>query len=128
MLIKHLLRGLLGAFMIFAGVNHFTNLDSFMAQVPPFFPAKDWIIYISGVIEIFLGFALMVSRKYRKQVGLVLAVFYVVIFPGNISQFLTETPAFGLDSDLARGIRLMFQPILVFLALWSTNFEFRPHK
>jgi hypothetical protein len=38
-----------------------------------------------------------------------------------ISQFITHANAFGLDSDLARGIRLLFQPLLVFWALWSTG-------
>ncbi|MGY6498700.1 MAG: DoxX family protein, partial [Microcella sp.] len=28
---------------------------------------------------------------------------------------------FGLDTDLARGVRLLFQPLLVAWALWSTG-------
>jgi hypothetical protein len=55
------------------------------------------------------------------QVGWVVAIFFALIFPGNISQFVTHTNAFGLDSDLARGIRLLFQPLLVVWALWSTG-------
>lgn len=109
--------------MIFAGVNHFTNQDSFMAQVPPFLPAKELIIHVSGIIEILLGVALIFASKYRKQVGIALAIFYIVIFPGNISQFLTGTPAFGLDTDPARAIRLLFQPILIFLVLWASDFK-----
>jgi hypothetical protein len=42
------------------------------------------------------------------------------VFPGNIAQFTEKRDAFGLDSDRARGIRLLFQPLLVALALWST--------
>ncbi|TFC91580.1 hypothetical protein [Cryobacterium sp. TMT3-29-2] len=42
-------------------------------------------------------------------------------FPGNISQFVTATASFGLDSDLSRGIRLLFQPLLAAWALWSTG-------
>lgn len=45
----------------------------------------------------------------------------MAIFPGNISQFLTGADAFGLDSDLARGVRLLFQPVLVVWALWCTG-------
>jgi hypothetical protein len=33
----------------------------------------------------------------------------------------THTDAFGLDSDRARAIRLVFQPLLVAWALWSTG-------
>jgi uncharacterized membrane protein len=52
-------------------------------------------------------------------VGWVVAAFFVAVFPGNISQYLTGTPAFGLDSDAARLVRLLFQPVLVGAALWS---------
>jgi uncharacterized membrane protein len=54
-------------------------------------------------------------------VGWVVAFFFVLVFPGNISQFATHTDAFGLNSDLARGIRLLFQPLLVVWALWCTQ-------
>ena len=114
-------RLLLAAFMGFAGINHFTNTESFMAQVPPFLPAPELIIWVSGVIEIGFALALVVGRRALPTVGVLLAAFYVIIFPGNISQAITQTSAFGLDSDGSRYIRLLFQPVLVVLALWSTN-------
>ncbi len=43
------------------------------------------------------------------------------MFPGNISQWLTQTDAFGLNTDEARLTRLFFQPLLVIWALWSTH-------
>jgi hypothetical protein len=43
------------------------------------------------------------------------------VFWGNISQFLNGVDAFGLDSDAARAIRLVFQPVLVAWALWCTG-------
>jgi uncharacterized membrane protein len=46
---------------------------------------------------------------------------FVIVFPGNVSQFVTHSAAFGLDSDLSRGIRLFFQPLLVVWALWCTG-------
>ena len=54
-------------------------------------------------------------------VGWLTAAFFVAIFPGNVSQFLTGTDGFGLDSDAARAIRLLFQPLLVVWALWCTG-------
>ena len=59
--------------------------------------------------------------QHRIVVGWLAAAFFVAIFPGNISQFITPTDAFGLNSDAARFIRLLFQPLLVVLALWSTE-------
>lgn len=118
---KHLLRILLGLFMMSAGIGHFNNTESFLAQVPPFLPAPEMIVYISGVVEILLGLGLIVLFRYKEYVGIALAAFFVIIFPGNISQFLTETSAFGLETDTQRLVRLLFQPVLIFAAIWSTS-------
>src|SRR5690606_41856890 len=54
-------------------------------------------------------------------VGLVAAAFFVVIFPGNVGQWLEHKDGFGLDTDAKRFGRLFFQPVLVAWALWSTG-------
>lgn len=113
-------RYLLAAFMAVAGVGHFVAADSFRAQVPPWMPWPEGVIAISGVIELVFAVALVVGWRL-PLVGWLLAGFFVVVFPGNISQFVTGTPAFGLDTDLARGVRLLFQPVLVVWALWCTG-------
>ena len=118
---RHAVRVALGVFMIVAGVGHFTATEAFLAQTPPWLPARELIVYASGVVEVALGLALLAWRRRRREVGWALAAFYVVIFPGNVSQLLTGTEAFGLDSDLARAVRLLFQPVLIALALWSTG-------
>jgi uncharacterized membrane protein len=51
----------------------------------------------------------------------VAAAFFVAVFPGNVSQFVDGDAAFGLDSDTARAVRLVFQPVLIAWALWSTG-------
>ena len=114
-------RLLLAAFMGYAGTGHFTNTASFLAQVPPFLPAPELIVWVSGVVEIAFAAALLLARKHLPTVGVLLAAFYIAIFPGNISQALTQTSAFGLDTDSARYVRLLFQPVLVVWALWCTD-------
>jgi uncharacterized membrane protein len=118
---KHLLRILLGLFMVSAGIGHFNNTESFLAQVPPFLPAPEMIVYVSGVVEILLGLGLILLFKYKEYVGIALAAFFVIIFPGNISQYLTETSSFGLETDTQRLVRLLFQPVLIFATIWSTS-------
>lgn len=113
-------RLLLGVFLAAAGVGHLVNREEFLAQVPPFLPWPDAIVYLSGVVEIVLGLALVSGRR-RELVGWVTAAFFVAVFPGNISQLVTGTDAFGLDTDLARAVRLLFQPALIAAALWSTG-------
>ena len=113
---------LLGATLIYTGTLHLTSSrQEFQAQVPPWAPfTPDFIVLASGVVEIALGLAL-VSLQRRKAVGIATAAFFIAIFPGNISQFVNGIDAFGLNDDRARAIRLLFQPLLVLWALWSTT-------
>jgi uncharacterized membrane protein len=113
---------LLGATLIYTGTLHLTTRRlEFQAQVPPWAPfSPDFVVLASGVVEIALGLAL-ISLQKRKAVGITTALFFIAIFPGNISQFVNGIDAFGLNSDRARAIRLLFQPILVLWALWSTH-------
>jgi uncharacterized membrane protein len=116
-------RYLLGAALIYAGVGHFTfSRIAFQAQVPPWVPLDpDFVVLASGAVEIALGLGLIFVSRYRKQIGWLTAAFFLAIFPGNISQYLTQTDAFGLNTDEARAIRLLFQPLLMLWALWATE-------
>lgn len=120
---QNFVRILLGLFMIMAAIGHFTfQRNDFQAQVPNWVPLnKDLVVILSGIVEIVLGLAMVFLTKYKAKVGIALAIFYVLVFPGNIAQYVNGTPAFGLDTDQARLIRLLFQPVLIFLALWSTG-------
>ena len=121
--IRHAARYLLGAALIYAGISHFTfSRLSFQAQVPPWVPLDaDFVVLASGAVEISLGLGLIFVSRYRKQIGWLTAAFFLAIFPGNISQYLTQTDAFGLNTDEARAIRLLFQPPLIIWALWATE-------
>ena len=116
-------RILLGFALVFAGTGHLSfSRQEFQAQVPTWLPmAPDFVVLASGFVEIVLGLALIAARKYRTQVGWLTAAFFLAIFPGNISQYLTQTDAFGLNTDEARALRLVFQPLLILWALWSTG-------
>ena len=120
--VRHIARYLLGAALIYAGVGHFTfSRLAFQAQVPPWLPLDpDFVVLASGAVEIALGLSLIFIARYRKQIGWLTAAFFLAVFPGNISQYLTQTDAFGLNTDEARAIRLLFQPLLIIWALWAT--------
>lgn len=116
-------RILLGLSLLFAGIGHltFARLE-FVAQVPIWVPLPtDLVVVLSGIAEIGLGLALMTLPKWKVLAGWATAIFFVLIFPGNIAQYINGVDAFGLDSDQARLIRLFFQPVLIAWALWSTG-------
>jgi uncharacterized membrane protein len=118
---QKILKILLGMFLLLAGVAHLTwSRTEFLAQVPPWVPMDpDLVVVLSGIVEVVLGLALLFVRKNVHYVGGIVALFFIAIFPGNISQYLNQIDAFGLDTDRARFIRLFFQPVLILWALYS---------
>ena len=113
----------LGLALAYAGVGHLTTSRvEFQAQVPTLFKDyADFVVLASGVVEIILGLGLVALWKYRVQIGWLVGIFFIAVFWGNISQYLNHVDAFGLNSDRARFIRLLFQPLLVAWALGSTG-------
>jgi uncharacterized membrane protein len=123
-LVQNIFRILLALFMVYAGFSHLTfNRIDFQAQVPNWIPlSKDLVVILSGIAEMGLGLGLAFWKNERVKFGWALALFFVLVFPGNISQYIDGRDAFGiLDSDRARLIRLFFQPVLVAWALWSSG-------
>ena len=120
---KNVIRIGLGLFMLIAGIGHLTYArETFQAQVPDWIPlSKDLVVLASGVVEILFGLAMIFLVKQKKYVGLGLAIFYILVFPGNISQYLEHRDGFGLDTDAKRLLRLVFQPVLIYLSLYATD-------
>ena len=121
-ILRMLARIALGVALTGAGISHLGSArETFRAQVPTWLPLDaDFVVLASGVVEIALGLWLISGYK-AAFAGSITALFFIAIFPGNISQWLTKTDAFGLNTDEARLIRLFFQPLLVLWALWSTS-------
>jgi uncharacterized membrane protein len=122
-LLKKLTQIILGIVLTYAGSLHLTSSrQEFQAQVPTWLPLDpDFVVIASGIVEIILGISLLTLWRYRTQVGLTVALFFILIFLGNINQYVNQIDAFGLNTDRERLIRLFFQPVLVLWALWSTD-------
>ncbi len=116
-------RIILGLFLVLAGTAHLTfSRQAFQAQVPNWIPMnKDLVVVLSGIVEILLGISLSFWTTKRITIGWIVALFFVLVFPGNIAQLVDHRNSFGLDTDLKRWLRLPFQPVLIYLALWSTG-------
>ena len=112
--------------MLYIGIAHlsFRRIE-FQAQVPTWLTTDDGlmdlVVLISGYIEIAFGILMVVGDKLKVKTGIALGIFYILIFPGNINQYINEIDSLRLDSENKRLIRLFFQPLLVLWALWSTG-------
>lgn len=113
----------LGLFMLTAGIGHLSFARiALQAQVPDWVPfTKDFTVVASGYVEILLALSLLFVKRCRVFIGIGFGIFFILIFPGNLEQYTKHKDMPGLDNDTARLIRLFFQPVLIWLALWSTG-------
>lgn len=116
-------RLLLASSLVAAGIGHLTVArHEFQAQVPRWVPLDaDHVVLASGVVEVALGAAVATSRRHRRLVGRMAAVFFAAIFPGNVAQWRERRDGLGLNSDRKRALRLLGQPVLIAWALWATK-------
>jgi uncharacterized membrane protein len=85
-------RLLLGLMLFNSGVSHLTYLrQPFQAQVPPWVPLNpDLVVVLSGCVEIIVGLSLMTLYRRKAYVGIIAALFFVAVFPGNIAQYTEQ--------------------------------------
>jgi uncharacterized membrane protein len=119
-------RWALGLLLLAAGTGHLVAPEAFLAQTPTWLPWRPAIVLVSGLVELALGLALLAVRRRRRELGWVVALFFVAIFPGNLHQAISGTEAFGLTTPTARWLRLAFQPVLIVWALWATGAHLGP--
>ena len=125
-ILQNVFRVILGIAMVYIGIGHFTfSRIEFQAQVPTWLTTEenliDFVILASGIVEIILGALMIWGGKLKVKTGFALAIFYILIFPGNINQYVNGIDAFNLNTDTKRLVRLFFQPLLLLWALWSTG-------
>ena len=125
---RTLLRWALAGFLGFAGVGHFTNAEEFLAQVPPYLPAPELLVAVSGVVEIALAGALVVLPRWRRATGFATLLFFLAVLPGNIAQYTEARDAFGLNSDEARLVRVLLSPLLWAWATTAGDLWPRPRR
>ncbi len=124
---KTIARWVLSLQMLLAGLGHLTFArEPFQAQVPDWTTKvsgmdKDAVVVASGGVEIMFAAALVALPKDRPRIGVLLALFFAAVFPGNVEQYLKKRSMPGLDTDRKRLVRLFFQPLLMALAVWSTS-------
>ena len=116
------LRWLLSVFYAFAGYMHLANPAPFLAIMPGWVPAPQTVVFWTGIAEL-LGAAALVqwansSLRWAGAVGL--ALYAICVFPANIHHFALDMAR--PDGGLGLGYhipRMIAQPVLVWLALWT---------
>lgn len=119
--IRFVMRLILAAFYIAAGILHLKSPTGFISIVPSFVPWPTEIVWFTGVCEIAGAIGLMVP-KLQKAAGIGLALYAICVFPANINHALNHIDVGALpNSWWYHGPRFVLQPILVWWALFCTG-------
>ena len=111
----------MGVMYVFIGVKHFTDPQYFLDIVPPQLPFKLFLVYLTGLIEVVGGVAIL-TPKTRKAGAYLLIFLLVSVFPANIYLYVSETPQSLLGiSEADALIRMPFQIPLILLAYWHSK-------
>ena len=114
-----LLKYVLGAFFVVAGLNHFRNPAFYVAIMPPYMPFHLALVYVSGLFEAALGLMLLVPQTKRLAAwGLMLLL--VAIFPANVHMAWHPELYPRISAGLLWA-RLPLQGALLAWAYWYTR-------
>jgi uncharacterized membrane protein len=123
-----LMRLIMAAFYLVAGILHIAAPSGFIAIVPSFVPFPETIVLLTGLCEIAGAIGLMLPR-FRRAAGIGLAAYAVCVFPANINHAMNAIPVAVLPTSWwYHGPRLALQPALVWWALYCsgvTDWPFR---
>jgi uncharacterized membrane protein len=120
-MVKQVLRFLLAAFIVTAGVLHFVNPTPFVKIVPPYLPYPLELVYISGFFEILGGIGLLIPMVSQAAAWGLIALF-IAVFPANINMAVNQIHLDGIpDSPFLYWARLPFQAVLILWAWWYTK-------
>lgn len=115
------MRFVLAAFYIAAGVAHLIAPEKLLAITPSWVPFAAQIVLVTGICEI-AGAIALVTKPLRWWAGVAFALYALCVWPANIKHALE-----GIDlppipnSWLYHGPRLMFQPVLIWWALYCAG-------
>ena len=110
---------IMGLFYIMVGIKHFQDPGWFVQIIPPIFPYKYALVYISGLFEVLLGVLLMIPN-FQSSAAKGLIILLICVYPANIYLAQTNGGALGISPFIAWG-RLPFQFVFIGLAYWHSK-------
>ncbi|MDY7559662.1 DoxX family protein [Pseudomonas sp. CCC3.2] len=116
---RSILRGVVAVFYFTAGIFHLYATDGFVGIVPDWVPYPHATVIFTGLCEL-IGAVALLTQRFRKLAGVMLALYAVCVFPANIKHAIDHLPINEMVLGWwYHGPRLAFQPVLVWVALFS---------
>ncbi|WP_218585105.1 DoxX family protein [Pseudomonas sp. B14-6] len=122
---------ILALFYFTAGCFHLYATAGFVSIVPDWVPYPVVVVILTGCCEL-LGAIALLTPRFRRLAGIMLAVYAVCVFPANIKHALENIPVGGFLLGWGyHAPRLIFQPFLIWLALFCgdlVTWPFHSHR
>ena len=117
------------------GVLHFTDTSWFEPIVPPVFGSARFWVLISGVAEILVGLALMITgleiffsstNYFGRKAGIASALLLVILYPANLYMWIYDIELGDGASLSPTGhiLRLLLQIGGIIISLWIADFRY----
>ena len=119
--LQHASSFILGIFFINVGIGHFLDPEWFEPIVPTILGDATFWVLVTGVMEVVLGFGLIIPRT-RKYAGLFMAIFLIGVYWANLNMWINNVPLEGKTLENKwHVLRLMAQLLMISVALWVGN-------
>jgi len=121
--LRILVRFLLAALFLVAGVLHLRSPKLFLPIMPPRVPFPLACVLISGIFELLGAAGLMIPvRQVQLFAGWGLVVLLLAVFPANVYMAMAQVKIHGFPSKAWMAwARLPIQPLLIVAVLWVTH-------
>ena len=121
-------RRICGSTFVLAGSLHFVMPKVYKRMVPPYLPAPEALVYVSGVAQIAGGAGLMIGSARRPAGGWLIATL-IAMFPANVHMAMhpDEYPGFP-GGARALWARLPLQAVFIAWVRASMHPDDAPHQ
>jgi uncharacterized membrane protein len=119
-IVKSVLKYLLVAFFVLGGINHFRDPELYQPMMPPYIPAHDFMILLSGITEIIAGIMLAVPKVSKWGAWFIIA-HLVVFFTVHIYMIQEAKTEFAEVSLAILWGRIPLQFLFIAWAYWFTK-------
>ena len=112
-------------FGFFGVYGHILHPQSVVELIPPFFPARTELSYLSGVVEI--AFAILIWTPWARITGWLIIAYLVLVLPFNVYGWTvaSNVPSFA-NTPAYLWMRVPLQAVFIAFAYFGTRDARRP--
>jgi uncharacterized membrane protein len=111
----------MAAALVFFGMDHLLTPGRYLPMIPSVLPYPAEIVLLTGLCELAGAIGLLIPRT-RPLAGIMLAIYFVCVFPANIKNAVEGVVVEGLPTaSWYYWVRLLFQPLAIWWALRASE-------